>query len=72
MTTMSDATSVRLGSSEEPPSGRPRGGRPRDPALDDSIIMATRRRLALDGYSAMSLGEVASDAGVSRPTIYRR
>lgn len=34
--------------------------------------MATRRRLVLDGYSTMSLAEVASDAGVSRPTIYRR
>lgn len=72
MTTMSDAPSARIDSPEESSSGQARGGRPRDPALDDSIITATRRRLVLDGYSAMSLGEIATDAGVSRPTIYRR
>lgn len=49
-----------------------RGGRPRDPALDDAIVMATRRRLVLDGYSAMAIGDIAADAGVSRPTLYRR
>jgi AcrR family transcriptional regulator len=59
------------GDARAEPTG-PRGGRPRDPALDESIIEATRRRLVLDGYSAMSLGEIAADAGVSRPTIYRR
>jgi AcrR family transcriptional regulator len=49
-----------------------RGGRPRDPALDEAIVVATRRRLVLDGYSAMAVGDIAADAGVSRPTIYRR
>ncbi|MCZ4519439.1 TetR/AcrR family transcriptional regulator [Rhodococcus ruber] len=49
-----------------------RGGRPRDPALDDAIIEATRRRLVLDGYSQMTLGDIAADAGVTRPTLYRR
>lgn len=70
---MTDTSGARTGSDEGdgPPSGS-RGGRPRDPALDESIIEATRRRLVLDGFSAMSLGEVAADAGVSRPTIYRR
>jgi AcrR family transcriptional regulator len=52
--------------------GLPRGGRPRDPALDEAIIKATRRRLVLDGYSGMTIGDIAVDAGVSRPTIYRR
>jgi AcrR family transcriptional regulator len=49
-----------------------RGGRPLDPALDEAIVKATRRRLVLDGYSKMTIGDIASDAGVSRPAIYRR
>lgn len=49
-----------------------RGGRPRDPALDEAIIKATRRRLVMDGYSVMNLGDIAADAGVTRPTLYRR
>jgi AcrR family transcriptional regulator len=49
-----------------------KGGRPRDPALDEAIILATRRRLVLDGYSRMALGDIAADAGVTRPTLYRR
>ncbi|HZZ49939.1 MAG TPA: TetR/AcrR family transcriptional regulator [Pseudonocardia sp.] len=67
---MSGARELNAGDDEGSTSSR--GGRPRDPALDEAIITATRRRLVLDGYSKMTIGDIASDAGVSRPTIYRR
>lgn len=67
--TMSDAPEAASGEVGPGPS---RGGRPRDPDLDEAIVQATRRRLILDGYAGMTIGDVAADAGVSRPTIYRR
>jgi AcrR family transcriptional regulator len=48
------------------------GGRPRDASLDEAIILATRERLVRDGYSRMTIGDIAADANVSRPTLYRR
>ncbi|GGI97680.1 TetR/AcrR family transcriptional regulator [Streptomyces brasiliensis] len=48
------------------------GGRPRDPAIEEAIIRATRRRLATDGYASMTIGDIVADAGVTRPTLYRR
>jgi AcrR family transcriptional regulator len=62
-----DTTNEHAGSAGSRP-----GGRPRDPALDEAIILATRARLVRDGYSRMTIGDVAADAGVSRPTLYRR
>jgi AcrR family transcriptional regulator len=50
----------------------PTGGRPRDPAIEEAIIQATRKRLATDGYSSMTIGDIVADAGVTRPTLYRR
>ncbi|CAM3755643.1 TetR/AcrR family transcriptional regulator [Nocardiopsis rhodophaea] len=52
-------------------SGRGRG-RPRNPAIEEAVLKAVRHRLALDGYARMSIADIASDAGVTRPTIYRR
>jgi AcrR family transcriptional regulator len=70
---MARMTGLR-GMTEEPAdsTGPRTGGRPRDPALDEAIILATRARLVRDGYSRMTLGDIAGDAGVSRPTLYRR
>lgn len=47
-------------------------GRPRDPELEDQILEAARTRLVGDGYSRMSISEVAADAGTTRPSVYRR
>jgi len=48
------------------------GGRPRDAALDEAIINATRARLVSDGYARMTIGDIVADAKVTRPTLYRR
>src|SRR5215475_13259367 len=54
------------------PAGPRPGGRPRDAALDEAIILATRERLMRDGYSRMTIGDIVADANVTRPTLYRR
>lgn len=51
---------------------KPRPGRPRDNAADEAVLQATIERLAREGYHRMSIDDVARDAGVSRPTVYRR
>jgi AcrR family transcriptional regulator len=58
--------------SREPVGERSAGGRPRDAALDEAIILAARERLVRDGYSRMTIGDIAADANVTRPTVYRR
>jgi AcrR family transcriptional regulator len=52
--------------------GRAGAGRPRDASIDEAVLDATLRRLARDGFGALSIASVASDAGTSRPAIYRR
>ncbi|KHO21613.1 TetR/AcrR family transcriptional regulator [Mycolicibacterium setense] len=47
-------------------------GRPRDPRTQSDIMSATRHLLARDGYDQLSIEAIAREAGVSRPTIYRR
>ena len=59
------------GDSARPTPGKGRG-RPRDPAVDSAILRATTGRLVSDGYSRMTIGDIAADAGVTRPTVYRR
>lgn len=55
------------------PPGTERGrGRPRDPRTDRAIVEAALQLLARDGYSRMTLEAVAAEAGVTKPTIYRR
>jgi AcrR family transcriptional regulator len=47
-------------------------GRPRDPEAERRILEAALRQLAEEGYSRMSLDNIAAAAGASKPTIYRR
>ena len=50
----------------------PPGGRPRDAALDERILEATRRLLAERGYAGLTIGAVARAAGTTRPSVYLR
>lgn len=47
-------------------------GRPRSAAADAAILEATRAALVELGWSKLTLGDVATRAGVAKTTIYRR
>ncbi|MFJ2110719.1 MULTISPECIES: TetR/AcrR family transcriptional regulator [unclassified Streptomyces] len=50
----------------------PRTGRPRSTAADSAILEATRAALVELGWAKLTLGDVASRAGVAKTTLYRR
>jgi AcrR family transcriptional regulator len=50
----------------------PTRGRPRDTGLDVAILDATLRLLVAVGYDQLSIESVAAEAGVGKPTVYRR
>ncbi|MFJ9819410.1 TetR/AcrR family transcriptional regulator [Streptomyces sp. NPDC101151] len=50
----------------------PRTGRPRNAAADTAILAATRAALDELGWSGLTLGDVATRAGVAKTTVYRR
>ncbi|MET8569594.1 TetR/AcrR family transcriptional regulator [Streptomyces sp. NPDC004783] len=52
------------------PAGR--AGRPRNAAADTAILAATRAALVDLGWSKLTLGDVATRAGVAKTTLYRR
>jgi AcrR family transcriptional regulator len=55
------------------PARVPQGpGRPRDAGHDRAILAAALRLLQQRGYGGLTIEGVATAAGVSRPTIYRR
>ncbi|MBW0018140.1 MAG: TetR/AcrR family transcriptional regulator [Mycobacterium sp.] len=54
------------------PAPTPARGRPRDPRTQRDIMRATRRLLARDSYEQVTIDAIAREAGVSRPTVYRR
>ena len=49
-----------------------RAGRPRDATVDEAVLRAAHERLSRDGYDRTTIDDVARDAGVTRPTVYRR
>ncbi|GHD97249.1 TetR/AcrR family transcriptional regulator [Streptomyces naganishii] len=49
-----------------------RTGRPRSAAADAAILAATRQALVELGWSRLTLGDVATRAGVAKTTLYRR
>ena len=57
-----------------PPNSEPkrRPGRPRQQAVDEAITAATLAVLTERGFTGLTIALVATRAGVSRPTVYRR
>ncbi|MEU3250790.1 TetR/AcrR family transcriptional regulator [Streptomyces sp. NPDC006997] len=55
-----------------PPVPAGRAGRPRSAAADAAILAATRAALVELGWSKLTLGDVATRAGVAKTTLYRR
>ncbi|MFF8499118.1 TetR/AcrR family transcriptional regulator [Streptomyces anulatus] len=49
-----------------------RTGRPRSTAADTAILEATRASLVDLGWSKLTMGDVATRAGVAKTTLYRR
>jgi AcrR family transcriptional regulator len=47
-------------------------GRPRNASADQAILAAAQRQLADLGFTQMTIESVALEAGVTRPTVYRR
>ena len=47
-------------------------GRPRDPRIDDSVLVATTELLEEVGYLRLTVGAIAERAGTNKPAIYRR
>jgi AcrR family transcriptional regulator len=47
-------------------------GRPRSTTADTAILAATREALVELGWSKLTLGDVATRAGVAKTTLYRR
>lgn len=57
----------------QPPSHSPAPtGRPRDSQIDTAVLEATLAALDENGYSGLSIEDVARRAGTTRPAIYRR
>ncbi|WP_328387296.1 TetR/AcrR family transcriptional regulator [Nocardia sp. NBC_00416] len=47
-------------------------GRARDERIDTAVLAAARALLDAKGYAGLTIGQVAAEAGIHRPAIYRR
>ncbi|WP_436790049.1 TetR/AcrR family transcriptional regulator [Yinghuangia sp. YIM S10712] len=54
------------------PPGPRAAGRQKDPAIDAAVRTATLDLLAEVGYADFTIGQLAKNAGVYRPAVYRR
>jgi AcrR family transcriptional regulator len=50
----------------------PKRGRPSDALIDGALIDAALKEFLLHGYASMSMESIASRAGVSKVSLYRR
>ncbi|MBD0744865.1 TetR/AcrR family transcriptional regulator [Streptomyces sp. CBMA152] len=58
--------------SQSSPGRTARPGRPRSTEADAAILLATRQALVELGWSKLTMGDVATRAGVAKTTLYRR
>jgi len=56
----------------DPTSEPSRAGRQRDPLIDEAVMTVALEHLSRNGIGGFSIAAVASDAGTTRPAIYRR
>lgn len=61
---------MSVGSEKVPLSNR--GGRPRDPRIEQAVLKATAELLVRRGYQDLNLDEIAQRAKTTKPAIYRR
>jgi AcrR family transcriptional regulator len=52
--------------------GRAKRGRPRDPEVDEAVMVATLDVLVQDGFAHLTMEGVADRAGVGKASLYRR
>ena len=72
MTPRAATASPRTSPTTRPSSAPPGAGRPRDPRIDDAVLLATRQLLEEVGYLQLTIGAIADRAGTNKPAIYRR
>jgi len=72
MTPRAATASPRTSPTTRPSSAPPGTGRPRDPRIDDAVLLATRQLLEEVGYLQLTIGAIADRAGTNKPAIYRR